>query len=58
MDLTFYTSLLDDVKSRIRIALTKATLAVNAEMFFLYWDIGQLIFERQQEQGWSAAVIP
>lgn len=58
MDLTFYTSLLEDVKSRIQTAQTKATLAVNAEMIFLYWDIGQLIFQRQQEQGWSAAVIP
>ncbi|WP_246343462.1 PDDEXK nuclease domain-containing protein [Adhaeribacter radiodurans] len=58
MNLTFYTSLLEDVKSRIRIAQTKATLAANAEMIFLYWDIGQLIFQRQQEQGWSAAVIP
>ncbi len=58
MDLTFYTSLLEDVKSRIQIAQTKAILAANAEMIFLYWDIGQLIFQRQQEQGWSAAVIP
>lgn len=58
MDLTFYTSLLEEVKSRIRIAQTKATLAANAELIFMYWDIGQLIFQRQQEQGWSAAVIP
>ena len=26
-------------------------------MIFLYWNKGQLIFQRQQ-QGWSAAVIP
>ena len=58
MDWTFYTALLEEVKSRIRTAQTKATLAVNAEMIFLYWDIGQLIFQRQQQQGWSAAVIP
>ena len=27
-------------------------------MIALYWDIGRLIHQRQQEQGWSAAVIP
>lgn len=56
MDLTFYTSLLEDVKSRIRHAQTKATLAANAEMIALYWEIGQLIYQRQQEKGWGAGV--
>ena len=58
MDLTFYTSLLDEIKIRIRTAQTQATLAANAEMIALYWDVGRLIHQRQQEQGWSAAVIP
>lgn len=33
-------------------------LAVNAELVRLYWDIGRLIDERQQREGWGAAVIP
>ena len=33
-------------------------LAVNAELVRLYWDIGRIIDERQQREGWGAAVIP
>jgi predicted nuclease of restriction endonuclease-like (RecB) superfamily len=33
-------------------------LAVNSELVRLYWDIGNLVNERQQQQGWGAAVIP
>jgi predicted nuclease of restriction endonuclease-like (RecB) superfamily len=51
-------ALLEDVKARIRGAQTRAVLAVNAEMVRLYWDIGRLIDERQQREGWGAAVIP
>jgi predicted nuclease of restriction endonuclease-like (RecB) superfamily len=56
MDLTFYSSLLEDIKSRIRSAQTQATLAANAEMIALYWDIGRIIHGRQQEEGWGAGV--
>jgi hypothetical protein len=51
-------ALVEDVKARIRAAQTRAALAVNAEMVRLYWDIGRLIDERQQREGWGAAVIP
>jgi DUF1016 N-terminal domain len=58
MDLTFYSSLLNDIKTRIRTAQIKATLAVNAELISMYCDIGNLILQRQQTEGWSARVIP
>jgi hypothetical protein len=48
---TFYLSLLDEIKTRIRSAQVKATLAANAEMIALYWDIGRMIHQRQQDQG-------
>lgn len=57
-DLTLYTDLLGDIKTRIRLAQVKATLSANAEMILMYWDIGRLITERQQREGWGAAVIP
>jgi len=53
-----FTALLADVKSRIQAAQTRATLAVNAELVRLYWDIGQIIDERQTREGWGASVIP
>lgn len=57
-DLTHYADLLGDIKIRIRQAQIKATLSANAEMILMYWDIGRMIHQRQQMEGWGAAVIP
>jgi predicted nuclease of restriction endonuclease-like (RecB) superfamily len=58
VDLVFYSELLDNLKTRIRRSQLKASLAVNAEMILLYWDIGQMIHKRQQQEGWGTGVIP
>jgi predicted nuclease of restriction endonuclease-like (RecB) superfamily len=57
-DLVFYGELLSDLKTRVRQAQLKASLAVNAEMILLYWDVGQMIHQRQQQDGWGTGVIP
>lgn len=57
-ELTFCTDLLQDIKRRIAEAQTRAILSVNAELIRLYWDIGQLIDQRQQEEGWGTGFIP
>jgi hypothetical protein len=51
MELTLYHTLLDDIKSRIRKAQTKAIFAANAEMISMYSDIGMMIQQRQQKEG-------
>ena len=33
-------------------------LSANAEMVLTYWDIGRMILERQEREGWGASVIP
>lgn len=53
-----YGKLLHEIKARIRQAQVKAALSVNAEMIIMYWDIGGMIQERQQQQGWASSVIP
>ena len=53
-----YADLLGQVKSRIRQAQTRAILSANSEMILLYWDIGQLVLQRQQSKGWGSSVIP
>ncbi len=53
-----YKSLLEDIKRAIRQARTRAVLAVNEEMIFLYWQTGKMIAARQNQEGWSAKVIP
>lgn len=50
--------LLRDVKDRIQTAQTRAISAANAELVRLYWDIGRIILERQEREGWGASVIP
>jgi predicted nuclease of restriction endonuclease-like (RecB) superfamily len=57
-DLILYTGLLADIKSRIRQAQSRAASAANAEVILLYWDIGRMIQERQEREGWGASVIP
>jgi predicted nuclease of restriction endonuclease-like (RecB) superfamily len=52
-----YPALLADLKERIHAARMRATLAVNAELVLLYWDIGRAILDRQEQQGWGAKVV-
>jgi predicted nuclease of restriction endonuclease-like (RecB) superfamily len=56
--LVLYGNLLSDIKIRIRQAQVKATLSANSEMILMYWDIGRMIQERQDHEGWGTAVIP
>jgi predicted nuclease of restriction endonuclease-like (RecB) superfamily len=56
--LSGYAPFLTAVKSRIRAAQVRASLAANAEMVHLYWDIGRAIAAMQQKEGWGAGVIP
>lgn len=51
-----YPAFLADVKARIRSAQYAALRAVNKELVGLYWDIGRLIVERQQDAGHGAAI--
>ncbi len=53
-----YSSLLGEIKARVRRAQTQAMLSANAHMLAMYWDIGRMIVERQEEEGWGAGVIP
>ena len=52
-----YSQLLVDVKLRIRSAQYAALKAVNQELIALYWDIGQLIVDRQNTAGWGKSVV-
>lgn len=52
-----YATMLNALKDRIRSERLRVTLAANATMVQLYWDIGRTILERQRQQGWGAKVI-
>lgn len=52
-----YCSWLEHVKSRIQSAQIQAALAVNTQLIQLYWELGQMIAERQENAQWGDAVI-
>jgi len=52
-----YAQLLSRIKSYIRGARIRASLAANAEVILMHWDIGADILDRQQNEGWGSHVI-
>lgn len=52
-----YIQLLESIKTRIRRAQYDALKAVNKEMIRLYWDIGKIIVDRQEKEGWGKSVV-
>ncbi|MEI6390445.1 MAG: PDDEXK nuclease domain-containing protein [Verrucomicrobiota bacterium] len=52
-----YGRLLAAIKVRVQAAQVRAGLAANRELLALYWDIGRMILDRQQAEGWGAKVI-
>ncbi len=49
--------LLEQVKVRVRTSRVQAARAVNTELVGLYWQIGRLILDRQESEGWGSKVI-
>lgn len=54
---TDYPAFLESLKSRVQQAQTRAMLSVNRELIQLYWDIGRLIVERQEREGWGKGIV-
>ena len=52
-----YPHLLAEIKERIRSAQYEAFKAVNKGLVGLYWDIGRMIVERQENAGWGKGVV-
>ncbi len=52
-----YGSLLAAVRERIRSAQYEALRLVNRELLGLYWDIGRMIAERQDNESWGRSVV-
>lgn len=52
-----YALMLAELKTRIQEERLRVVLSANAAMVLLYWDIGRVILDRQQREGWGAKVI-
>ncbi len=52
-----YPQLLTDIRAAILQARIKAARVLNKELIQLYWKIGEMIVQRQGEEGWGKAVV-
>jgi predicted nuclease of restriction endonuclease-like (RecB) superfamily len=57
LNLAEYGEFLNNLKSEIRQSQIRAAMSVNAEVIFLYWEIGKSILHQQTNSGWGAKVI-
>lgn len=57
MNNSVYISLLAEVKQKVKDAQIKTMVAANSQMLLLYWQLGNIILENQQKQGWGAKII-
>lgn len=48
-----YKDFLQEIKRRIKSSRLRAALAVNQEVIKFYWEIGQLIIEKQNASSWG-----
>lgn len=52
-----YIVTLNEIKEIIKKSQIKATISVNKELIRLYWNIGQIILEKQKTSNWGDSVI-
>ncbi len=52
-----FVAFVEDIKDRIKAAQYHALQVVNKEHIQLYWDIGQMIVERQEQHGWGKSIV-
>ncbi len=52
-----YLKFLEEVKAKITSARITAYRRLNKELIKVYWEIGRLISERQQQFGWGKSIV-
>jgi len=57
-ELVFYADLLSTIKERVRHGQQTAAMSANMAMILTYWDVGRILTERKQLEGWGTGVIP
>ncbi len=52
-----YKQFIFDIKSKIQTSQIKASIKVNVELLKLYWDIAEMIVEKQKASSWGDGFI-
>ena len=54
---TEYKKFIIDIKNRIKNSQIKASISVNKEMLKLYWNLAEMIIEKQEKSSWGDKII-
>jgi predicted nuclease of restriction endonuclease-like (RecB) superfamily len=54
---TDYREFIKALKQKVQCAQIQAVQTVNSQLVSLYWDLGRMIAEKQENAGWGDAVI-
>ena len=54
-DLTYTTSMIQEIKELLSVARQRVAVQVNNELLSTYWNIGRIIVEHEQESRERAA---
>ena len=57
LEIQEYTQILFDIKQQIGLSQTQAMVKVNQELLKLYWNIGKIIFEKQNASSWGVKAV-
>ena len=57
MDKNNYIEFLNEIKKQVISSNIKAVKSVNKELINMYWNIGELILERQKQFGWGKSIV-
>ena len=52
-----YTIFVEEIKKQVVSSNIKAVKSVNRELINMYWNIGELILERQKQFGWGKSIV-
>ncbi len=52
-----YINFLDEIKKQVVSSNIKAVKSVNRELINMYWNIGELILERQKQFAWGKSIV-
>lgn len=52
-----YAALLRQIKQRVRLAQQRAIYSANEEMLRMYWDVGGMLQQSQDADGWGKKTL-
>lgn len=56
-DFQGYAALLRKIRQRVRVAQQRAIYAANGEMLRMYWDVGEMLQQSQDADGWGKKTL-